>query len=66
MTEQHAREILQKQYDRQNAFVKEKYDRIAVFVPKGMKDIIKETANNKGFSSVNAYIVSLINIDLNS
>ena len=65
-TERHAREILQKQYDRQNEFVKNTYDRIAFFVPKGMKETIKEVAKNKGYTSVNSYINALIAADMAS
>jgi hypothetical protein len=65
-TERHAREILQKQYDRQNEFVKNAYDRIAFFVPKGMKERIKETAKSKGYTSVNSYVNALIAADMAS
>ena len=38
-----------------NKFYKEHYDRIPLAVPKGMKDVIKQLAADKGMS-VNAYI----------
>ena len=56
-----AKEILKKQYDNQNKYNKENYDRIALIVPKGMKDKIKTAA---GSSSVNAWITSLIVAEL--
>ncbi len=44
------------------AFDKERYERIELKVPKGMKDIIKSLASDKGMS-VNAYIQDLIRKD---
>lgn len=40
----------------------EKYDRIELSVPKGMKHIIRELATDKGYS-VNAYIIDLVRKD---
>ena len=48
MTGKEAKERLEKQYRRQNNFVKNNYDRISVTVPKGTRARIKatgETAN---------------------
>lgn len=42
MTGEEAIKKLQKQYKRQNQYLKEKYDRISVTVPKGTKDWIRE------------------------
>lgn len=39
----------------QNSFIKEKYDRINLLVPKGTKEKIKERAKKKGLS-MNEYI----------
>lgn len=47
-----------------NDFMKEKYDRIGLMVPKGQKEIIKERAKNKNMS-VNEFINSLIRAELN-
>lgn len=44
-----------KQYKRQNDFVKENYDRIAVLLPQGVKDRIK----NSGVS-INAFCLDAI------
>ena len=46
-----------------NEFMKEKYDRIGLVVPKGRKGIIKEYAKSKKMS-VNEFINSLIEIEL--
>ena len=46
-----------------NEFMKEKYDRIGLVVPKGRKEIIKEYAKSKKMS-VNEFINSLIEIEL--
>lgn len=60
MTGKEAKEILKKQYKRQNEHIKENYDRISITLPKGTKDIIKA----KG-ETVNAYINRLVSEDLN-
>ena len=44
------------------AFDKERYERIELKVPKGMKSIVKSLAGDKGMS-VNAYIQGLIRKD---
>ena len=45
-----------------NNFGREHYERINLAVPKGMKDIIKVLASDKGMS-VNAYIQDLVRKD---
>ena len=45
-----------------NNFGREHYERINLAVPKGMKDIIKALASDKGMS-VNAYIQDLVRKD---
>lgn len=45
-----------------NKFNEEHYDRIHLAVPKGMKDIIKNLASDRGLS-VNAYLQDLIRKD---
>lgn len=47
----------------QNEYIKEKYDRINLTVPKGRKEEIKKQAEKAG-KSVNEYINSLIDRDL--
>lgn len=44
-----------------NDFQKEKYDRIIVNVPKGQKQIIDNIAKEKGYKSLNAFVVEAIN-----
>lgn len=47
----------------QNKYIKEKYDRINLTVPKGRKEEIKKKALEEG-KSVNEYINMLIDRDL--
>jgi hypothetical protein len=54
-----AQKRLEKQYKRQNEFIKNSYDRISVTLPKGTKDRIKATGE-----SVNGYITRLVLEDL--
>jgi metal-responsive CopG/Arc/MetJ family transcriptional regulator len=44
-----------------NDFQKEKYDRIIVNVPKGQKEKIDSVAKNKGYKSLNSFVVDAIN-----
>lgn len=44
-----------------NDFQKEKYDRIIVNVPKGQKEIIEDKAKEKGYKSLNSFVVDAIN-----
>lgn len=62
MDEKAAVEKLQKQYARQNNFIKEKYDRIALTSPVGTKERIKAVIGEN--ASVNAWINSLIEKEL--
>ncbi len=48
--------------DRKQQFYAEHYERIHLAVPKGMKDIIKNLASDRGLS-VNAYLQNLIRKD---
>lgn len=52
------------QFEYQNNYVKEKYDRISLIVPKGRKETIKKKAAAEG-KSVNEYINRLIDNDMN-
>ena len=45
------------QFEYQNAYNKEKYDRITILVPNGKKSIIKEAAAAAGMS-MNEFILS--------
>lgn len=46
-----------------NAFNAKAYDRLNIFVKKGLRDIIRERARELG-KSVNGYVVGLILADL--
>lgn len=47
-------------------FQKEKYDRCIFNVPKGQKAVIEEHWRKKGYKSLNAYVVDLIEKDMKS
>ena len=47
----------------QNSYIRKKYDRINLVVPKGRKEEIKKKALSEGIS-VNKYINSLIDNDM--
>ncbi|MCM1330808.1 MAG: hypothetical protein NC253_15410 [Ruminococcus sp.] len=47
-----------------NKYIKNNYDRIAVLLKKGDKEIVKKLAAARGMS-VNAYIKSLLDIEIN-
>lgn len=55
MTEKEAVKRLEKQYKRQNQYIKDTYDRISVTLPKGTKERIKATGN-----TVNGLINALV------
>lgn len=55
------KEQRKKQFDRQNDFIKNSYDRINLTLPKGTKEQIKAAA---GSASVNSWITSLITVEL--
>ena len=54
-----AQKRLEKQYKRQNEYIKNSYDRISVTLPKGTKERIQATGE-----SVNGYITRLVLEDL--
>jgi len=56
-----ALERQRKQYQRQNDFIKENYERVSVTLPKGTKDKIKETGQ-----TVNGYINKVVMEGLNN
>lgn len=47
-----------------NEFIKEKYDRLNIQVPKGKKEIIEAHRKKRGFNSLNSYINNLIDKDI--
>ena len=47
-----------------NDYVKDNYDRLSIFVKKGMKDEIKKYSKEKGYKSVNKYIEELVLKDM--
>ena len=53
-----AKEFNQIQY--QNEYNKQKYDRITIMVPKGMKDELDAAAKAAGFKSRNEFIMAAI------
>lgn len=56
-----AKKTLQKQYKRQNDFIKNNYDRIALTTPAGIKERIKAAAPDE---SINGFINRLILAEL--
>jgi len=60
MTGKEAIKTLEKQYKRQNDYIKNNYDRVSATLPKGTKERIKSLTGQ----SVNAYISDLISADL--
>ena len=53
------------QIEYQNKYIKEKYDRVGLTMPKGKKEIIKARALEEGMS-INEYINALIDKDIQS
>lgn len=52
------------QYQYQNEYNKEKYDRVNITFPKGKKELIEKHWKKKGYKSLNTYINELINKDM--
>lgn len=48
------------QFKYQNAYNKEKYDRVTAFVPKGVRSKMKQRASDLGMS-LNQYILAAVN-----
>ena len=46
-------------------YIKNAYDTITIRVPKGMRDVYKDHATNKG-TSLNQLVIDLLNNDLNN
>ena len=53
----------EKQLKRQNEYMKNNYDRIALLLPKGSREKIQLTAINKGYKTITDYIRGLIEKD---
>ena len=53
----------EKQLKRQNEYMKNNYDRIALLLPKGEKEKILNNAVNKGYKNITDYIRELIKKD---
>lgn len=53
------------QIEYQNKYIKEKYDRVGLTMPKGKKEIIKARSLEEGMS-INEYINALIDKDIQS
>lgn len=53
-----------RQFQRQNDFIAEKYDRFSVTFPKGKKEVYRQLAESKGMS-LNAFINKLLEENLN-
>ncbi len=51
-----------KKYD--NKYQKDNYDRIALNVKKGYKEVIRQHAQQKGYETITEYINALINADM--
>lgn len=49
----------------QNEYNKQKYDRITIMAPKGMKDKIRETSKKCGMKSANEFILTAIEEKIN-
>lgn len=54
----------EKQFSRQNEFIKNSYDRINLTVPKGYKEKIKKRAESER-KSINAWLKDLIDEKIN-
>lgn len=58
MTGKEAKERIKKQYDRQNQFIKDSYDRISVTAPKGTKAQVKDLLQDG--ESINGIVNGLL------
>lgn len=65
-TERTAEQKLKDRYKYQNDYIKNKYDRIALALPKGYKAIIDSRTKTNGFKNTTDYIKALIDKDLNT
>lgn len=63
--ERTAEQKLKDRYKYQNDYIKNKYDRIALALPKGYKAMIDSMTTKKGFKNTTDYIKYLIDNDIN-
>lgn len=49
-----------------NDYMKNKYDRVVLLLPKGYRDIINNALQEKGYKSANEYFKALIDQDIAS
>ena len=61
--ERTAEQKLKDRYKYQNDYIKNKYDRIALALPKGYKAVIDFRSKKKGFKNTTDYIKALIDQD---
>jgi hypothetical protein len=54
----------EKQIRRQNNYIKEKYDRITIALPKGAKERYQKHADKNGFQSITDMFVKLTEADI--
>lgn len=62
--ERTAEQKLKDRYKYQNDYIKNKYDRMALALPKGYKKIMETAAKNRGCKSISDYIKNLIDNDI--
>ena len=65
-TERTAEQKLKDRYKYQNEYIKNKYDRLALALPKGYKAIIDNRSKEKGYKNTTDYIKALIDQDANT
>lgn len=53
-----------KQFDYQNKYNSEKYDRLSIVIQKGKREAYREYAISRGYKSLTALIVDLIEADM--
>lgn len=53
------------EFDKQNEYNRERYDRVGIMLPKGLKDVWKEKAKARGLS-INALIIEAVKQFLDS
>lgn len=55
-----------RQIKRQNEYIRDSYDRITIALPKGAKDRYQKHAASRGYKSLTAMIVDLLENDIAS
>lgn len=54
-----------KQLKRQNEYMMNKYDRIALLLPKGSRTELEKRMTEKGYKTITEYLKALIDNDIN-